>query len=111
MDPGIGKKLSNFIPKKKPRLTYRICRTSLFDLENLFPQTKHKHGFSPVCVRRWHCKSEDLGNRALHTSHAYGFSPVCRRICTTKFDEFEKLRPQYEHKCLLTTASRSSGGT
>lgn len=88
-----------------------MCRTSLFDLENRFPHTKHKQGFSPVCVRRWHCKSDDRGNRALQISHAYGFSPVCRRMWTTKFDELEKLRPQYEHKCLLTIASRSSGGT
>lgn len=61
-------------------------------------------------VRRWHCKSEERGNRASQNSQENGRSPVCRRIWTVKFDEFEKLRPQYEHKCLLTT-SRSSIGT
>lgn len=66
--------------------------------------------FSPVWVRRWHCRSELRGNRASQNSQANGLSPVWRRIWTVRFDEFEKLRPQYEHKCLLTT-SRSSTGT
>lgn len=38
-----------------------MCLTNLFDRENPLPQIVHRHGFSPVWVRRWHCRSDDLG--------------------------------------------------
>lgn len=75
-------------------MLYLMCRVNLFEREKPLPQTVQTHGFSPVCVRRWHCKSDERGNARSHRSHLYGFSPVCLRKCTIKFDEFEKLRPQ-----------------
>lgn len=130
----------------------RICLTSLFDREKPtqdvkisikrlplkhpdykryipFPQMVHKQGFSPVCVLRWHWRSEDRGNpkwficlkncdinmcsysRCLpfpQISHLYGFSPVCLRMWTIKFEEFENDLPQYTHKQLESISSLGS---
>lgn len=115
-----------------------MCLTNLLDLVKPLPHTVQQHVFSPaeiirkitnfnlfaeieknngktsklykLCDRRWQFKSDDLGKRALQNSHPNGRSPVCLLKCTVRFDEFEKLLPQKEHKCVFFTSSRSSTG-
>jgi len=59
---------------------------------------EHLKGFSPVCMRSWHLRFEDLENDAKQMEHLKGFSPVCMRSCPLRLEDWVNDLKQMEQQ-------------
>ena len=66
----------------------------MLEAVNLFPQTPHWCGFSPLWMRRCVLSEDDVENPLEQTSHTCGRSPVWMRMCRFSSDGRSKHLPQ-----------------